>query len=73
MQKTLTRTQRPRREDIVHAAIIVINREGYAAASVDKIAKEAVLFLLPLPAWMKVEQLICNALLLITAILLFRR
>ncbi|SCW76594.1 transcriptional regulator, TetR family [Paenibacillus tianmuensis] len=41
MQKSFTRTQRARREDIVSAAIIVINREGCAAASVDRIAKEA--------------------------------
>jgi AcrR family transcriptional regulator len=37
----LTRTQRARREDIVAAAIVVINRDGYAAASIDRIAKEA--------------------------------
>ncbi|OPH49331.1 TetR family transcriptional regulator [Paenibacillus ferrarius] len=41
MQKSITRTQRARREDIVSAAIVVINREGYAAASVERIAKEA--------------------------------
>jgi AcrR family transcriptional regulator len=37
----LTRTQKARREDIVAAAITVINRDGYAAASVDKIARDA--------------------------------
>lgn len=37
----LTRTQRARREDIVAAAIVVINREGYGAASIDRVAKEA--------------------------------
>jgi AcrR family transcriptional regulator len=37
----LTRTQRARREDIVAAAIVVINRDGYVAASIDRIAKEA--------------------------------
>ncbi|QHW29618.1 TetR/AcrR family transcriptional regulator [Paenibacillus rhizovicinus] len=41
MKKSFTRTQKARREDIVSAAIAVINREGYAAASVDKIAQEA--------------------------------
>mgnify|MGYP001250081837 FL=1 len=41
MQKSLTRTQQARREDIVSAAIAVIHRDGCAAASVDKIAKEA--------------------------------
>ncbi|MEO3823052.1 TetR/AcrR family transcriptional regulator [Actinomadura sp. B10D3] len=37
----LTRTQRARRDDIVGAAIAIINRDGYAAASIDKIAREA--------------------------------
>lgn len=37
----LTRTQRARREDVVAAAVTVINRDGYAAASIDKIAQEA--------------------------------
>jgi len=37
----LTRTQRARREDILSAAIAVLHREGAAAASVDRIAKEA--------------------------------
>jgi AcrR family transcriptional regulator len=37
----LTRTQRARREDIIAAAIAVIDRDGYAAASIDKIAREA--------------------------------
>lgn len=37
----LTRTQRARRDDIVTAAITVINRDGYAAGSIDKIAREA--------------------------------
>jgi AcrR family transcriptional regulator len=37
----LTRTQRARREDIIAAAVVVIDRDGYAAASIDKIAKEA--------------------------------
>jgi AcrR family transcriptional regulator len=37
----LTRTQRARRDDIVLAAIFVINAEGYAAASIDRIAKQA--------------------------------
>ncbi|WP_090675387.1 hypothetical protein [Paenibacillus tianmuensis] len=36
------------------------------------IAFTAVLFFLPLPVWMKVEQYICTALLLMTAILIFR-
>ena len=39
--ETLTRTQRARREDIVAAAIGVIHRDGYAAASIERIAKEA--------------------------------
>jgi AcrR family transcriptional regulator len=37
----LTRTQRARREDIVTAAIEILDAEGYAAASVDRIAKAA--------------------------------
>lgn len=37
----LTRTQAARRADIIAAAIQVINRDGYAAASIDKIAAEA--------------------------------
>ncbi len=37
----LTRTQRARRDDIVLAAIFVINAEGYAAASIDRIARQA--------------------------------
>jgi AcrR family transcriptional regulator len=37
----LTRTQRARREDIVAAAIAVLDRDGYAAASLERIAKEA--------------------------------
>ncbi|MFC8057133.1 hypothetical protein [Bacillus cereus] len=36
------------------------------------IAFTAVLFFLALPVWMKVEQFICSALLLMTAILIFR-
>ncbi|GMA24032.1 TetR family transcriptional regulator [Luteimicrobium album] len=39
--ETLTRTQRARREDLIGAAVDVINREGYAAASVDRIARHA--------------------------------
>lgn len=37
----LTRTQRARRDDVVAAAITVIDRDGYAAASIERIAKEA--------------------------------
>lgn len=37
----VTRTQRARREDIISAAITVINQDGYASSSIDKIAKEA--------------------------------
>jgi AcrR family transcriptional regulator len=37
----MTRTQRARREDIVAAAIAVIDREGYAAASIERIAAQA--------------------------------
>ncbi|MEC3919235.1 TetR/AcrR family transcriptional regulator [Nocardia sp. CDC160] len=36
-----TRTQRARRDDIVAAAISVIDSDGFAAASVDRIASEA--------------------------------
>ena len=39
--EALTRTQRARREDIVAAAITVIHRDGYAAASVERIAAQA--------------------------------
>jgi len=39
--KQLTRTQQARRSDIIAAAITVINRDGYAAASVQKIAEES--------------------------------
>ena len=39
--KLSTRIHEVRREDIIAAAIVVINRLGYASASVDKIAKEA--------------------------------
>ncbi|RDI66947.1 TetR/AcrR family transcriptional regulator [Nocardia pseudobrasiliensis] len=38
---SLTRTQRARRDDIVAAAIAVIDNEGFAAASVDRIARQA--------------------------------
>ncbi len=38
---TLTRTQQSRRQDIIAAAVRVINRSSYAAASVQKIAEEA--------------------------------
>jgi AcrR family transcriptional regulator len=37
----LTRTQMARRNDILSAAVRVINREGYGAASLGRIAKEA--------------------------------
>lgn len=37
----LTRTQRARRQDIVAAAIAVLNSDGYAAASIERIAKAA--------------------------------
>ena len=37
----LTRTQLARRQDIVAAAVAVIDREGYGAASVERIATEA--------------------------------
>jgi hypothetical protein len=37
------------------------------------VAVVAVLFFLPLPAWMIVEQAVCGALLLATAILIFRK
>lgn len=36
-----TRTQRARRDDIIAATITLINRDGYASASVDMIAKTA--------------------------------
>jgi AcrR family transcriptional regulator len=39
--KALTRTQRARRDDVVAAAIAILDREGYAAASIERIAKEA--------------------------------
>lgn len=39
--KPLTRTQQARRHDILTAAIAVINSGGYAAASIEKIAKQA--------------------------------
>lgn len=37
----LTRTQRARRQDIIGAAIAVLNDEGYATGSIDRIAKVA--------------------------------
>lgn len=37
----LTRTQLARRHDILTAAVKLINRDGYAAASIEKIAREA--------------------------------
>ncbi|OPH49350.1 hypothetical protein BC351_37280 [Paenibacillus ferrarius] len=37
------------------------------------VAFTAVLFFLSLPIWMKVEQAVCSALLLVIAILIFRR
>ena len=37
------------------------------------VAIGAVLFFLPLPLWMKLEQAACGALLLVTAVLIFRR
>lgn len=37
----LTRTQRARRDDIVAAAIAVMDSEGYAAASIERIARQA--------------------------------
>ena len=37
------------------------------------VAVVAVLFFLPLPVWMVVEQAVCGALLLATAIIIFRR
>ncbi|NEN07296.1 TetR/AcrR family transcriptional regulator [Diaminobutyricibacter tongyongensis] len=37
----LTRTQRARQADIVDAAIAILDREGFAAASVERIAAEA--------------------------------
>lgn len=41
IKNTITRTQQARRADIIAAAITVINRDGYAGASVQKIADEA--------------------------------
>lgn len=41
VSEKLTRTQQARRHDIINAAISIINREGYAAASIQKIANEA--------------------------------
>jgi AcrR family transcriptional regulator len=40
-RSALTRTQRARQQDIVTAAIAVLNSEGYAAASIDRIARAA--------------------------------
>jgi AcrR family transcriptional regulator len=37
----LTRTRRARREDVIDAAVEVINADGYAAASVERIARRA--------------------------------
>jgi AcrR family transcriptional regulator len=37
----LTRTQRARRQDVIGAAIAVLNDEGYATASIERIAKVA--------------------------------
>lgn len=37
----LTRTQRARRDDIVAASIVVLDRDGFAAATLDRIAAEA--------------------------------
>lgn len=37
----LSRTRQARRQDILMATILVINRDGYAGASVEKIAREA--------------------------------
>jgi AcrR family transcriptional regulator len=37
----LTRTQRARRQDIIAAAIEVLNTEGYSEASIDRIARAA--------------------------------
>src|SRR4051794_36287749 len=37
----LTRTQRARRDDIVRAAVVVLGRDGYIGASIDRIAVEA--------------------------------
>jgi len=39
--KRLTRTQQARRSDIIEAAVKVIDTEGFAAASVDRIAQAA--------------------------------
>jgi len=40
-QKPLTRTQQARRDDIVSAAVNVLDAEGFAAASVERIAQAA--------------------------------
>ncbi len=37
----LTRIQKARRDDIISAAITVINRDGYASSSIEKIASQA--------------------------------
>lgn len=39
--KGLSRTGRARREDVIAAAITVIGRDGYAAASIERIAQQA--------------------------------
>jgi AcrR family transcriptional regulator len=39
--EALTRTQRARRQDIVAAAIAVLDSEGYASASIERIARTA--------------------------------
>ena len=41
MRSNFTRTQRARRDDIVRAAIVVLDRDGFGAASIDRIAAEA--------------------------------
>lgn len=40
-KEALTRTQRARRQDIIGAAIAVLSDEGYATASIERIAKVA--------------------------------
>lgn len=40
-ETALTRTQRARRDDIVAAAVTVLDRDGFGAATVDRIAAEA--------------------------------
>ncbi|MFF5290281.1 TetR/AcrR family transcriptional regulator [Paractinoplanes globisporus] len=40
-EKALTRTQQARRHDIVAAAITVLTGEGFASASIERIAREA--------------------------------